>query len=70
MSDDLATVGVMAVMVHELSVAEARERCDELLHRLGADRSTIDARARDFALTEDESAQYDELLRLEYLLGE
>lgn len=60
----------MAVMVHELTVDEARGRRDDLLAMLGADRATIDARAREYALTEDEAAHYDELLRLEYLLGE
>lgn len=59
----------MAVVVQEMTMSEAEARRDEVLAALGGDQETIESRARDYALSEDEAALYDQLRRLNYLLG-
>lgn len=59
----------MAVVVQEMTMSEAKARRDEVLAQLGGDQEAVDSRARDYVLSEREAALYDQLQRLNYLLG-
>lgn len=60
----------VATLVREMTVEAARERRDRLVEDLGFKRDELDARADVYALTEEEAAVYDEVQRLEFLIGE
>ncbi len=58
------------VVVNRMTLAEARERRDEIVRLVGGDEETFRTRAAEYRLSAEELALFDELENLDFLIVE